>query len=924
MKFSAQMQGRRSLCPVPNRIYHKNLIKQFMRIGALAFILLTASLQLIMATPVKAQDMTVEKVSVGLKEEPMLSAIKQIEKQTTLRFFYQRSELKTLDKLNLPLSRRTVEQTLYELLQNTGLSFRQIDQSILIKGNDNAPQLKRKISGTVFTSDTKEAVKFASVMLIRKSDLQIVGQSATDVNGHFELVTTDNAAHMIRISLLGYHIYSAQIDDQKDVVLPSVFIEPDPKELKEVIISARSPLIKQEVDRLSYNVQSDPESKYSSLLDILRKVPLITVDADENVRLKGSSSFKVLIDGHASSLVVNNPKDIFRSMSSINILRIEVITIPPAKYDGEGLAGIINVITIKNRIDGYNANVSSSYKFPNGLRRNGNLNYKRGKIALSTYGGWNDYNTPHTSFSNLRQSLTSAAVTNQEGAAQTKSDQAFVSTQLSYEADSLNLFSAVASYNGGKSHRTGTILTMQTDDAFQQYRIDNDGRTKQNAYEFGMDYQKGFRRNKSQLLSFSYRYSASQNDQFNILNASELINTNVGNYNQNNTAKLNENTAQVDYVHPLNKLTIEAGAKMILRNTNSDYTITGTDPINGNPISGTENNDQFNYEQHIFSVYNSYQLNLKKWTLKAGLRLERTDVSADFSNVVGLNIPGYTNLIPSIALQRKLSQASNLNFGYTERILRPGILQLNPYVDRQNPYFISFGNPLLKPELNHTFSFTFSSYKKFGISAGLSYSYSNNTIQNISSLGADGITRGTFENLGSNKSLELNVNINYPISDKLNFSFNAQVSQIRLKGMIESVFYSRNAVTGSGFANFNYNLGHEWKTTLNFQFYSPGITLQSTSTPYYYSSIGLSKAVFNKKFVISGSMSNPYLQYLDYQITYKDPRFTQVSHNDIVYRRFNIGVSYQVGKLRDGSIKKNKKAVQNDDIKVIKSIIPVN
>ena len=550
------------------------------------------------------------------------------------------------------------------------------------------------------------------------------------------------------------------------------------------------------------------------------------------------------------------------------------------------------------------------------------LIFKRGKFSLSSYGGWNEWNTPLTTFSNLRKNTFSAAYTNQDGSAKTNSNQGFASNQISYEVDSLNLLTAVANYNGGKGHRLGSIFTSQYDQILQQYRIDNDGRSDQDAYELGLDYQKGFKRSKNQLLSFSYRFANSQTGQQNNLIASELKNISIGNYNQNNTTRLNEHTAQVDYVQPFKLLTMEAGAKAILRDTRSDFVSLGIDPITSAPIA-VASSDNFHYGQDILSLYNSYQLNLKKWTLKAGLRLERTMVSANFSNSGEVQVPDYSNLIPSIAIQRKLSQSANLNFGYTERILRPGILQLNPYIDRQNPYFITFGNPLLKPETNHAFSASFSSYKKFGITTGLSYSYAKNTIQYVSTLGTDGITRGTYLNLGSNKSIDFNVNINYPITQKLNFSFNGQASFLKLEGMVNQTLYNRDAFTGSAIFILNYNLGHDWKPVFNFQYYSPAITLQGTASPYYYSSLGISKS-FNKKFYISASFSNPYLKYLDYKINYTDPNFTQITHNDIVYRRFNLGVSYQFGKLREGSIKKNKKTVQNDDIKVIKSILPTN
>jgi outer membrane receptor protein involved in Fe transport len=926
MFFSAQMQGQGNLCThaYKNGVKIHLLIKQFMRVSILMITVGITSLQLLLAFPGKSQDMALEKVSVGLNQEPVTSAIKQIEKQTALRFFYRKADINQLGNLDLPLARRTVEQTMYDLLQNSNFSFRQIDQNILIELNKQQITAKKIISGIVFTEDSHEPVKFAMVELLKKKDLQLVAQTSTDSTGKFELITGEKSEHIIRVSQLGYHVFNAEINDTADIKLPQIFLKPDPQELKEVVLTAHSPLVKQEVDRLVYNVQADPENKSNSLLDMLRKVPLISVDADDNIKLKGSGSFKVLIDGHTSSLVVNNPKEIFRSMSASNIQSIEVITIPPAKYDGEGLAGIINIITIKKINDGYSGNFGASYKFPNGPRTNGSINLKNGKFALSAYGGFTIYNFPHTDFSISRQTASpSASTINQNGSAETKSKLGYISTQISYEADSLNLLTFVMNYNGGNSHRVASFVTQQTDDsAYSSYKLDNNGRNNQHGYETGIDYQHTFKKNKQRLLSFSYRYSNNKSSQMNVLNASEQINYKIGNYTQDDKSGTNENTFQLDYTHPLKHVIIDGGVKAILRNNFSNYTVDGIDS-SGNIFLDTAGSDHFNYKQNIYSIYNSYQINLKNWTVKAGLRLERTTVNANFSSVGFVQIPSYNNFIPSVAVQRKLTQFESINFGYTNRIQRPGIMQLNPYADQQDPNFISYGNPNLKPETNHIISVNYSLFKNTSFYAGLSYSFSNNTIQAVSISGNDGITRSTYLNLGKNNNLEADVNVNYPISQRMNLSVNAQASYIRLNGMIDTILYNRKAIIGNGNLYISYKFKHEWRAGFNFQYYSPAVTLQNTSSPYYYTSLSLSKTFF-KKLNIYVSASNPYMRYLNYKITVNDPQFKEITHNEIVYRRFNIGLNYQFGKLKEGSIKKNKKSVNNDDIKIIPSSIPNN
>lgn len=926
MNFSATMQERGNLYALTfkNKFIYHPVIKQFMRIGMLTISITMVTFQLLLATPGKSQDMTVEKVTVGLKQESLEMAIKQIEQQTTLRFFYRKSDIKTLSALNLTANRRTIEQTLFELLQNTGFSFRQVDQNILIEAGRSSADTKSKLLGSVIDAESKLPVKFAMVELLRKADLQLVGKCNTDTAGRFELTTTDNAEHLLRITLLGYHVYSISVGNAGNQVLPVINLSPDVKELKEIVIASRSPLVKQEVDRLTYDVQADPENKINNLIDMLRKVPLVSVDADDNVKLKGSSSFKVLIDGHTSSLIVNDPKEIFRSMAASNIQRIEVITIPPAKYDGEGLTGIINIITVKKINDGYSGNVGLLYKNPNGPRGNGAVNLKSGKFGLSAFGGVTEYNTPQTSYSIYRQTNIPAQTIGQQGTAHTNSRTGYIATQMSYEIDSLNLISAILGYNKSSSERVGSIYTRQTDSINHAYRLDNDGHNEQHGYDLGLDYQLGFKRSKAQVLSFSYRYSENDNDQLNKLVVSDLLNYNLPDYNQDNQSGTHEHTLQLDYTHPLKNIDIEGGVKAILRNNFSDYNVVNVDPATGNITPDPAASNQFNYQQDVYSIYNSYQLNLAKWTVKAGLRLERTAVDANFSSGGAISIPDYNNLIPSIAIQRKFTQSESINFGYTERIQRPGIAQLNPYVDQQNPQFITYGNPGLSPEVNRILSFNYSFFKNTNINVGLSYSFSNNTIQYVTTIGADGITKGTYQNLGSNNNLEVDLNINYPITERLNLSFNAQASYLSLKGTVDTLFYHRKTFTGNGNLYASYRFDHDWRAGFNFQYYSPAITLQGTSSPYYYTSLSLSKTILHKKLTISGSVSNPYQRFLDYKYTYNDPRFTEVSHNDIVYRRFNIGLSYRFGKLRDGSIKKNKKVVENNDIKIIPSIIPAN
>jgi len=882
-----------------------------MRVSFLITAMLVATLQLLLTVPTHGQDMTVEKVTVSLKQQELKAAFKQIEQQTTLRFFYRNAEVDKLDKLNLAPARRTIERTLFELLHNTSFTFRQLDQNILIETNSQQQNIKTRISGKVLATDNKQPLRAARVELLRSTDLQLVGQAFTDSTGLFEIITQDNTLHIIRITLMSYKIYRSQVPDGREVILPEIYLEADPKLLKEVVIAAKTPLVKQEVDRLVYNVQGDPDNKTSTVLDMLAKVPLVSVNADGDLKLKGSSSFKVLIDGRISSLVANNPADIFRVMPASSIASIEVITIPPAKYDNEGLAGIINVITIKKKLDGYNGNLGFQYKFPNGPRNSANFTLKSGKFAMSLFGGYNINNTPQTSFFIFRRNISPVnSAIDQEGTAHTDNHQSVISSQYSYEIDSLNLISAIINYAEGNNNRLGSRFTLQTDSTNSSYQSEEDGRNNQHGYDLGLDYQMGFKRKKTQLLSFSYRYSDNDYHRLNLFSASQQVNSSIDDYNQENASGTKERTLQLDYTHPLKYVDIEAGIKSIFRHNFSDYETTFFN-------TGNSSGNGFDYNQDIFAAYNSYQCNLHSWTIKAGARLEMTSQRADFSSVGIVNIPDYNRVVPAIAVQKKLSKSTSINLGYTERISRPGINQLNPYIDRQNPLSVSYGNPNLRPELNHTFSFNYSTYRNGSFNAGLGYTFSNNSIQYISRLEADGVTNSTYSNLGKNATLSGYISVIYPLNQHLSLNAYAEIRRIHLTGMIDGLNYTKNAMAGNTNINFSYKIDNDWRTGFQFQYYSPEITLQSSSSPYYYTSFSLAKSLFNKKLTVSGSVSNPYLRYLNYKNNYSDPHYNQLIQQDIVYRRFNIYLTYTFGKLRDASVKKNKKSVKNDDTSTV-------
>jgi len=787
------------------------------------------------------------------------------------------------------------------------------------------PAAKIEVKGMVTDSATNQPMPFVTVIVKAPGSNVPVKSGVTKDNGSFDITNLNAAKYQLAVTSLGYRTKVINLPPAVDgvVEVKNILLLPSAGQLKEVSITEAKPLIKQEVDRIGYDVQADPESKAQSVLDMMRKVPLLAVDANDNIKLKGSGNYKILINGKESALMAKNPSDVLKSMPATNIERIEVITTPPAKYDAEGLTGIINIITKKNADQGYNGSVNTRFNsvFGPGINLNGTV--KEGKFGLSGFfgigsNGSNDNSNGNTQiFTGTPVSIIQNADNHYTG------NFHYGNGEMSYEIDTLNLITASYQFYGGNNDQINNQYssTFYGSQISQQYNLYNAGHFTYKGLDASLNYQLGFKRNKDQLLTLSYKYSYSPNTQLNTNVIQNVIGqSGLPNYQQYNDAGNKEHTVQLDYVQPMSKkLNIEAGGKMILRNNYSDFTTgnqnPGTEIFNMNLQART-----FNYHQDIYSAYNSYQLKLDKWVAKAGARLEHTQINSDSTAGARAINRAYTNVIPSVSIQHTF-KSNSITLGYTQRIQRPGIYQLNPFVDQTNPKFINTGNPDLQPELNNTFQLTYSNYKKNAITASLSYAFSNNSIQNVSfsstqTVGGktDTITTTTFQNLGTHRTLGLNLNFNLSTIKNFNLSINAQVQHVWLKGNYNGAMYANDGYGGNAFFNMGYKFDKGYRLGFNSGYFIGDVNLQGRNGNYLYSSYVAGIDVLKKKGTISLVANNPYSKYYTSHSTTNTAAYSQDAYNSNRYASFAVRLNYRFGKL-NSNIKQNQRSINNDDTK---------
>ena len=700
--------------------------------------------------------------------------------------------------------------------------------------------------------------------------------------------------------------------------LDTVSLSSDMIGLTEVVVTATKPIVKQEIDRITYDFQADPESKVVNVLEMMRKVPLLSLDADHNILMKGNSDFKILINGRPSSMMERNYKDILRTMPASSIERIEVITSPPAKYDAEGLAGIINIITTKKLDNGYNGSVNVSERFPTGgPGLGGSISAKLGKFGISAFGGVNRYNNLPIR-AGIQRTTTELQPTTlwQEGTTESKSRTAYIGYEMSYELDSLNLISAQFNLNGNRSegYTMQTSTLTRSDVRLQGYNLENNSMSNSNGVDASLNYQRGFRSDKNRLLTFSYRYLTYENQQQDELTFINRVNYTMPDYQQVNHQRFAEQTLQLDYIHPFKKHQLEAGLKAILRTNNSDFQYAIADSITRQYVNQARVSNLFRNTQNVFGAYTTYQYAVKNGGLKAGLRIEQTVIDADFSSVNSNLKRIYFNLIPSVSINRKFKNTSSLTLAYTQRIQRPGINQLNPFVDRSNPNFERTGNPTLRPALVNDIQLVFSGTGKIPLTMGAGFTFFRDLIFPVSVYDSTTrITRTSYGNTGTAKLPNLYINVNYAMTKQWTVSVNSRASYGMVQGLVNGVLIKNEGLMYTVALSTNYKLPKEWRLTANLQLNGPTINLQGSTNSLLSSSLSINKDLIKDKISVAGSISNPFRKYRENLANTFGPDFQQTSFRWDYFRSFTISLTYKFGTLRE-SIKKNKRGIRNDDV----------
>lgn len=686
--------------------------------------------------------------------------------------------------------------------------------------------------------------------------------------------------------------------------------------LNEVVVKTQRPLVEQNDDKVVFNVEDDPGSKSETAIEILRKTPFVSVDGEDNIKVNGQSNFRVLLNGRETSMFTNNVKEALRAFPGAVIQKIEVITNPSAKYDGEGVGGLINIIT-KKKIVGYNGTISSFSRTSdklNDLSVNGNAKFGNvGVSLLYDFGGTDPISLPNVV---TTIPVNNAAFSKRVLSGDRRNEQGwqFGNAEVSWEVDTLNtvsLYANVDSWNE-KNILAQAITTDFTNAPSTTGTYNLESKTNNPGYSVGTDYIRKFKKNKDREFSLKFFGEFGKSES----HANSLQSySNTERFLQNNSdAKNNQYTLQADHSMPTGKTgKFETGVKAILRRASSDFESLIKYDVNDKFLPNPSNTDKFSYAQDVVSLYSMYSFKIKKSGFRIGARVEYTNVDGDFSSSNTKVKNQYTTLLPNFQFTSKLSTTTTLTINYNKRLSRPYIWDLNPFVFNNDSLNISFGNPDLGPQTIHSMSAQIR-YGKGQTFYGVNIegSYSNNKILDyISYDPSTGITKTTSLNIGKEITGSLNLNLNTKLTKKWSLFINGSLRYIDIKNN------SNAAQANSGWGG-NFNFSHRYQFTPKFSvsnyigLWRDPVTIQTTYPFNTWYNVAVNYKMFNEKFTISVRGVNFFEKDREFKNIVRDANFYNTNINTRIRRGGVLALTYNFGKLTENVSK--KKGVSNDDL----------
>lgn len=752
------------------------------------------------------------------------------------------------------------------------------------------------IKGTVVDGNDGSPIPYATAVAKVPGTEEVLAGTTTDDDGQFAL-TTDNKNVTIEISFIGYGKKLISEFTVRDGVanLGKIQLQQNSESLNEVAVTAEKSTVEFKLDKRVFNVGKDISSTGMGALDVLNNVPSVNVDIEGQISLRGNTGVQILINGKPSVLA-DEQSNALGTLTADMIESIEVITNPSAKYEAEGTSGIINIILKKEEKKGFNGSASVNTGWPHNHSVGVSLNQRTENFNFFTQFGGGYRSLPRYSES-WNQSLEDNSLVESDGVSYRNEQFYNITLGSDYYINDFNTITLSGNFayeiesGPGETHFDIYDGLGQLESSYD--RVETTSATNPK-YQYDLQYKKQFKNDEDHVLMFSTLGSFFGKDQESEFENQYTFGTEAGSGQLTETDFYQADyTFKLDYTNPItDKLTLETGALYEINDVGNDYSVDTNH--NGQWFLDSNFTNNFEYDQKVFGAYATGAYEGEKWGVKVGLRAENTYLHTLLTTTDESNVQNYTNLFPTLHTSYKFTSRFSLQAGYSRRIFRPRLWDLNPFFNIQNNYNIRTGNPNLLPEYADSYELTgIMIFEKASLTTSIYHLYTTDVVERVSYF-QDNVTITTPQNVGTRNKTGFELNGKY-----------APAKWFSVNGDFNYGYFTRTGTFED--QNFDFN-GNQWSVKFTTKFKLPADidleltpnyqssykTVQGEVSGFAFADAGIRKKIWKGKAVINLGVRDIFAsrirESLVTQPTFESYSFSQRG------RFVTLGFSYSFGK----------------------------
>jgi len=785
------------------------------------------------------------------------------------------------------------------------------------KGGQMDPSKAPKIGqvyGTVVDSATNEPIPYASISIINNRSNTILTGGISDDKGIFHIKEIALGKHKVIIEYIGYekkelgpYTFLPFGKNQTEYNLEKIALNQTTLQMAGVEVSGERPLFVQTAEKRIFNVEKNSLSTGGSAIDALRQVPGVEVDPDDNISLRGNTKVNLMIDGKPSSIAGGDIKSLLQSVPAANIADIEVMTNPGAKYDPEGMAGIINIVLKENRFAGLNGNFNSGGDTQGGTNFSGQVNFRNTKFNSFVNLGLNNkvWNSDGTSYRKMEFGEFNN-ILNQSYNSKSNGPSLFAKTGGEYFIDPTQSLGLSLTLSDGKRYRDNDNYTMDKGPGESRYIRISDSDSDRGGYDFNLNYDKKFKNPKHKLTSY-LRLSDGNN-----LGDDEYKNTEWENYEEffENAAEARNSDDgsnkgfdfQVDYVRPFESGSkIELGFSSKKNNRDDKQTAEIFDYTLNQFVNDSEFSNDFNFNETVNAAYLQYGGSYWFIGYNAGLRYEAVNMLSDLKSNPEVFKKDYNSFYPSLSFTFGAPQFVQMQASYSKRVRRPRSRQLNPFISRQDNRNYRSGNPFLNPEYTDSYEINFSRFSRgLSLSFGTYYRNTTDQITRHKEVNQDGTSLATYENIGSKETKGFEYNIVGSLGKKIRMVFGGNTYWDDINTDIYGDVYDKTSRTNNFRITSTYNVLPATEISF-FMFHQPKKEIAiGTFNAMTWSSMSVKQKLMDERLNLTLNISDPFAMS-GFGFSLQNDSWQQESVRNFSSRTVRLTLEYRFGKMEDKS-----------------------